>query len=190
MRNRGYKYIIKNREDGYWLLCVNAVWINQMLKERGIRPKEFRQLTWRDLADVQENEAGKRLFIGLKPTTFWQMVDTLSLRYASYDLEKGSSLYQQKWFLKYPLFAQEDVYELLLENGLKQEDALRIMEVVRKGQCRNHLKWQEFIELYDVPEGMIEAVSRCGYLPPRERVVSRLLDYAELAIACKSKREL
>lgn len=190
VRNRGYKYIIKRRQEGYWLFCVNAIWINHILKEHGIRPKDFRQLTWQDLAEVQDSAFGRRLFLEIKPRNFWQMADTLSLKYVSYDLEKGSRLYEQDWFLRYPLFAQEDVYELLRDNGLRQEDAIRIMEVVRRGQCGNDLKWREFIELYDVPEGMVEAFSRCVYLPPREKVVSDLLDIISLAIRCKARGKI
>lgn len=190
MRNRGYKYIIKSRQEGYWLFCVNAVWINQILRDHGIRPRDFRQLTWQDLAEVQDSAFGRRLFLELKPGNFWQMADTLSLKYASYDLEKGSHLYEQDWFLHYPLFAQEDVYELLRDSGLRQEDALRIMEVVRRGRCGNDLKWREFIELYDVSEGMVEAFSRCIYLPPREKVVTDLLDIISLAIQSKARGKI
>lgn len=189
MRNRGYKYIIKSGHEGYWLLCINAIWINQMLKDRGIRPKDFRQLTWKDLVRSQDSELEKKLFAELKPKNFWQMADTLALKYACYDLEKGSRLYEQEWFLKYPLFSREDVYELLLENGLRQEDAIRIMEVVRRGQCSTNLKWQEFIELYDVPEGLIEAFSRCIYLPPREKIITYLLDALAHAIQCKTREQ-
>ncbi len=190
MRNRGYKYIIKSGHEGYWLFCVNAIWINQLLREHSIRPKDFRQLTWQDLAEAQDTAFGRRLFLELKPRNFWQMADTLSLKYASYDLEKGSHLCEQDWFLRYPLFAQEDVYELLRDSGLRQEDAIRIMEVVRRGQCSNDLKWREFIELYDVPEGMVEAFSRCIYLPPREKVVTDLLDFISLAIQSKARGKI
>lgn len=189
MRNRGYKYIIKKSSEGYLLMCVNAVWINQLLKDRGLRPKDFRQLSWKDIARVQESSLGRRLFSELKPIDFWQMVDTVSLKYASYVLEPGKNLSEQEWFIKYPLFAIEDVYELLLECGLSQEDALRIMEVTSRGQCGAKLKWQEFVELYDVPEGLMEALSRCSYLPPREKMVNALLDDIALAIIEKTKTE-
>lgn len=189
MRNRGYKYIIKNSEEGFWLLCINATWINHMLKERGIRPKDFRKLTWEDLASVQNTEVRRKLFMQLKPANFWQMCDTLALSYAEYETEGHRQVFQEDWFYKYPLFTLEDIYEILMEKDFQQEDAIRVMEVVRRGKCcMLKLGKEEFMQLYDVPEEMIKAMNRCKYLPQREKVVYALLDSVERAIHNKKEK--
>ncbi|GEM_PF-3964449 len=193
MRNRGYKFIVKCTNEGYWILCVNATWINQILKDNGIRPRDFRRLTWEDLAKAQETEIGRRLFRELRPKNFWEMCDTMSLLYSNYELGENERVYHQEWFVRYPLFAREDIYELLLEEGLRQEDAVRVMEFVRRGKSSaQRLGWQEFLELYDVPEDLAEAFAHCSYLPPREKMVHALIQVIERAVRMKvqdSKQE-
>lgn len=194
MRNRGYKYVIKCSEEGYWLLCINATWINQMLRDRGIKPKDFRRLTYEDLAKVQETKELGYLFLELRPRNFWQMCDTVALSLAKYKNDdkkdfKGRA-YKQSWFLKYPMFSCEDAYEHLMDAGFQQEDALRVMEFVRRGRCQTlSLTRDEFLQLYDVPEEMQEAFSYCLYLPRREEVVERLLDSVEKAMALVKSQE-
>lgn len=191
MRNRGYKYIIKKNSSGYLFLCINATWISQMLKDRGIRIKDFKKLTWEDLASVQTDERRRRLFTALKPKSFWEMCDTLSLSYAEYELDEPRSarsklytkVYQKEWFIKNPVFTQEDIFEILLERGFQQEDALRVMEVVRHGKCLTlTLSPDEFMQLYDVPDDLYGVIKRCKYIPPREKVIQTLLDSIERAV--------
>lgn len=190
MRHRGYKYIIKNNDLGYLFLCVNASWINQMLKERGIRPRDFKKISWEDIAGVQTDDRRKRLFASLQPKSFWEMCDTLALCYAEYECDENrsahaklySKVYEKDWFIKNPIFTQEDIYEILLERGFQQEDALRVMEVVRRGRCCSlKLSHDEFMQLYDVPEDIYQVIKHCKYIPPREKVVHNLLDSIERA---------
>lgn len=191
MRNRGYKYVIKKNSLGYMLLCINATWINQLLKDRGIRPKDFRKLTWEDLASVQTTESRKRLFTELRPKNFWEMCDTLALAYAEYDINPGEMVYQQGWFYKYQVFTVEDVYEILMEKGFWQEDALRVMEFARRGRCCTlKLSQEEFMQLYDVPEGLQEVLGKCKYIPHREKIINVLLDAIERAVYVAKKREI
>lgn len=183
---------------GYLFLCVNATWINQMLKDRGIRPRDFRKLTFEDLAEVQSDERRKRLFLTLQPKSFWEMCDTLSLAYSEYEPEETKSVrakshfkvYEKEWFIKNPVFTQEDIYEILCERGMQQEDALRIMEVVRHGRCCTlKLGLDEFMQLYDVPEDVYEVIKRCKYIPAREKVIQTLLDSVERAAYMKSLKK-
>ena len=190
MRNRGYKYVIKKNSMGYMLLCINATWINQMLRDRGIRPKDFRKLTWKDIAGAQTSEGRKRLFEELKPASFWQMCDTLALSYAEYDVDPGEKLYQQDWFVRNPVYTLEDIYEILLEKNVWQEDALRIMEFARRGKCcMLRLSQDEFLQLYDVPEGIQEIIKKSKYIPHREKVIQVLLDIIERAVYASKRKE-
>lgn len=191
MRNRGYKYVIKKNSSGYLFLCINATWISQMLKDRGIKIRDFKKLTWEDLADVQTDARRKRLFAALQPKSFWEMCDTLSLSYAEYELDEPRSarsklytkIYDKDWFIKNPVFTQEDIYEILLERGFQQEDALRVMEVVRHGKCLTlKLSLDEFMQLYDVPDDLYGVIKRCKYIPPREKVIQTLIDSIERAV--------
>lgn len=191
MKNRGYKYVIKKNSMGYMLLCINATWINQLLKDRGIRPKDFRKLTYEDLAAVQTVEYRKRLFTDLKPKNFWEMCDTFALAYAEYDINPGEMVYQKAWFYKYHVFTVEDVYEILMQHDFQQEDALRIAEFARRGRCSTlRLSSDEFMQLYDVPEGLQEVLKKCKYIPPRDKVIHGLLDTIERAIYVRGKREV
>ena len=61
MRNRGYKFIINENETGYWILCINATWINHLLRDRGIEPRNFRALNWRDIAAAAPSEKLRKL---------------------------------------------------------------------------------------------------------------------------------
>ncbi|MBQ8261136.1 MAG: hypothetical protein IJZ00_02515 [Lachnospiraceae bacterium] len=189
MRNRGYKFIIKSSPEGYWFFCINATWINDMLKERGIRPRKFKELTWEDLAEVTESEAKKRLFSELQPKNFWQMCDTLAITYAVYDLGDSQRVYENDWFYRYPIFTREDIYEILLDEGFREEDALRVMEFVRRGgSMTNNLNMNEFLELYDVPDGLAYAIGMCLKLPSREKVVMATLDLIEKAMERKRQK--
>ena len=183
MRNRGYKYIIKKNIYGYLMLCINATWINHMLKERGIRPRDFRKLTWQDIAYVQTQDSRRRLFELIRPRGFWEMCDTLALSYAEYEAPGDLSICSEERFSKYPIFTIEDVYELLRDRGFQEEDALRIMEFVRRGRCcQLKLSADEFMQLYDVPEDMQYVIKCCKYIPSREKVVASLLDSVERAM--------
>lgn len=166
-----------------------------MLKDRGIRPKDFRKLTFEDLAKVQSDDRRKRLFMTLQPKSFWEMCDTMSLSYAEYDLGEVKSeraklyskVYEKDWFIKNPIFTQEDIYEILIERGFQHEDALRVMEVVRRGKCcMLKLSQDEFMQLYDVPEDVYEVIKRCKYIPPREKVIQTLIDSIERAVYMNS----
>ena len=186
VRNRGYKYIIKDYIGGYLFMCINATWINQMLKDNGIKPREFRKLTYLDLADAQTSDYKERLFLSLKPKNFWEMCDTLALSMSEYDLPKLTRVYETRWFCEYPLFALEDVYEILKDKGMEQEDALRVMEFVRRGKCSTlALSRDEFLQLYDVPEKMQLAIKSVRYLPSRELVIKELIHSIKSAIARK-----
>lgn len=162
-----------------------------MLRDRGIKPREFRKLTYKDIARVQTDDRRRRLFNALQPKSFWEMCDTLALSYAEYEFDENRSarsklytkIYEKDWFIKTPIFVQEDIFEILLERGFQQEDALRVMEVVRRGRCCTlKLSHDEFMQLYDVPEDVYEVIRHCKYIPSREKVVSTLLDSIERAI--------
>lgn len=169
-------------------MCINATWINQMLKDNGIKPRDFRKLTYLDMADVQTSAFREKLFLTLKPKNFWEMCDTLALSMAEYDIPEGRGVYETRWFCEYPLFSLEDVYEILLDKGMEQEDALRVMEFVRRGKCTTlTLSKDEFLQLYDVPDKMQTAIKSCKYLPAREQVIRELILSIGKAVANKQE---
>ena len=176
VRNRGYKYIINSDENGFWMLCVNPAWINELLRERGIEPKVFRSLSWKDIAGGIADERLKELFYILRPNNFWQMCDVVALSMSRYACE-DSDVFYQNWFIRYPIFTLEDIFEILNEEELNQEDALRIMEVVRKGGKTDlNVSLRDFVELYDVSDRLTNAICKCEYLIPREKAIRTFLD--------------
>ncbi len=178
VRNRGYKFIINENETGYWILCINATWINHLLRDRGIEPRNFRALNWRDIAAAAPSEKLRKLVVALKPANFWQMCDVIALSESEYD-DDNMPIYRQRWFTRYPIFTVEDVYELLLENGFNQEDALRVTMVVRRGEeSLDGVSLRDFLELYDVPEDLERVILRCNSLVSRHYVIDRLTHMA------------
>ncbi len=61
MRNRGYRFIIRDLGfgQGYMALCINSTWINELLRENGVDPRDFRRLSWEDLWEIQSSEKGR-----------------------------------------------------------------------------------------------------------------------------------
>lgn len=190
VRNRGYKYMINSGSHGYLLLCVNATWINLMLKEKGIVPRDFRALSYQDIASAIPSDYTRALFMTLKPKNFWQMCDVLALSMATYDEKDIRKIYRSKWFVKYPLFTKEDVFEHLMEADFQQEDAIRVMEFVRRGKCKTlKLGRREFLELYNVPEALEEAILHCRTLPSRKEIIDVMIEIIGAALAVKESLE-
>lgn len=178
VRNRGYKFIINENETGYWILCINATWINHLLRDRGIEPRNFRALNWRDIASAAKTDKLRQLTATLRPANFWQMCDVIALSESEYD-DDCMPVYRQRWFTRYPIFTVEDVYELLLENGFTQEDALRVTMVVKRGEeSLDGVSLRDFLELYDVPEDLEKVILRCRKLVSRHYVIDRLTSMA------------
>lgn len=189
VRNRGYKYIINNNDSGFLLFCINGPWINQMLKDRGIEPRLFRALNWRDIAKAQPDMETAILFERLRPSNFWEMCDVFALAASSYDKD-FQPVYERDWFIRYPIFTKEDVYEILSDQGIDKSDAIKISEIMGRGRFTSlEVSFRDFIELCDVPEDIEEALLSCKKLSSREDAVNRLLDAASRAIyELKGKR--
>lgn len=184
MRNRGYKYIITNNDYGFLLFCINGPWINKMLKDRGIEPRKFRALNWVDIAKAQPSLRTAVLFEKLRPTNFWQMCDVFALSLSQYCVDDGIPVYEQLWFSEYPLFTKEDVYEILVDEGINKSDAIKLTELMGKGKTTTlGISIRDFIELCDVPEDIEYAMLHCRKLVSRDEAIDMLLDAAELAIA-------
>lgn len=189
MRNRGYKFIINDNDTGYWILCINATWINHLLRDRGIEPRDFRAITWRELAMNTRSLKIRELMCTLKPKNFWQMCDVIALSKSSYD-DDNMPVYRQRWFTRYPMFTVEDIYEILLEYGFSQEDALRISMVVKRGEdSLDDISIRDFIELYDVPEEIEKVILRCNKLVSRSEVINDLVDIVESILKITKKYE-
>ena len=189
MRNRGYRFILRDLgfQSGYCALCVNSTWINQLLIEEGVDPKDFRRLSWENLMDVQDSERGRELFEELRPKNFWQMCDAVTMMHAEYELP--GEVYRESWFKRYPLLVIEDVYELLLEEGFSDKEALEITEFFE--QQSDSPDWRElrdFLELYDVPEEMSEALLCCKKLPRRHEMIREVLKHIVKANALVAER--
>ena len=188
VRNRGYKFIINRDQIGYWMLCINPTWINDILRDKNIDPRGLRSISWKEMAQQMTDRYSRELFMKLQPKNFWQMCDVFALTMSEYVEDYKMPVYKQKWFSRYPIFAAEDVYELLLEEGMEQEDALRITEVVRRGRCTiQEVSVRDFLELYDVPDQLIEAIRSCEFLADRQSVICGFLDTAKAILEEKER---
>ena len=185
VRNRGYKYIISNNNAGFLLFCINGPWINQMLKERNIDPKEFRALNWRDIALAQSDINVAKLFERLRPQNFWQMCDVFALSMSEYFVEDGA-VYEEPWFVDYPIFTREDVYEILADEGVDKSDAIKITDILGKGRFTSlNVSFRDFLELCDLSDELVDVILHCKKLVRREDAVVKLLDAATIALARK-----
>ena len=188
MRNRGYKYIISNNNAGFLLFCINGPWINQMLKERNIEPREFRALNWRDIAMSQPDIRVARLFEKLRPQNFWQMCDVFALSLSEYTYDGEGAVYEQSWFAEYPMFTREDVYEILADEGIDKSDAIKITDIVGKGRFTSlNVSFRDFLELCDLPDELVDVIMHCRKLVRREEAVAKLLDAAVVSLKNKHK---
>lgn len=188
MRNRGYKFIINRNECGYWMLCINPTWINDMLRSNGIDPKLFRSISWHEIASVTKDRYAKELFVKLQPANFWQMCDVYALSMSEYTYDFETPIYNQSWFSTYPIFTAEDVYELLRDDGMEQEEALRVTEAVRKGKTSiQGISILEYLELYDVDDRLIDAICQCEFLADRQEAIAGLVDTAKKILDIKEQ---
>ncbi len=188
MRNRGYKFIINRNECGYWMLCINPTWINDMLRSNGIDPKLFRSISWQEVAAVIKDRYAKELFAKLQPANFWQMCDVYALSMSEYTYDFETPIYNQSWFSTYPIFTAEDVYELLRDDGMEQEEALRVTEAVRKGKTSiQGISILEYLELYDVDDRLIDAICQCEFLADRQEAIAGLVDTAKKILDIKEQ---
>ena len=191
VRNRGYRYIINNNDNGYMLFCINGPWINEMLRDRGIDPKKFRALNWYDLMIVQDDKRISRLLRTLRPENFWEMCDAIALAFSEYELDELGHVYEQRWFSRYPIFTKEDVYEILVDEGVDRSDAIKITEILGNGKTSGlSVSFRDFLELCDIPEELESVILKCRKLTHRDTAVELLLDSAKRAISMKSRRYL
>ncbi len=188
MRNRGYRFIIRDLgiEQGFCALCINSTWINKLLEENDIDPRLFRKLRWEDLQKAVSDERLREVIEDLRPSNFWQMCDAISMEYARYNIE--GRIYQQPWFRKYPILVLEDIYELLLDEGFGNQEALDIMQCFEE-ECGKDDKraLRDILELYDVPVGIAAVMMRCRWLPRREVMMGELLSCLKKAGALVSE---
>jgi len=188
VRNRGYKFIINRNECGYWMLCINPTWINDMLRSNGIDPKVFRSISWQEIAATLKDRYAKELFVRLQPSNFWQMCDVYALSMSEYTYDFETPVYSQSWFSSYPIFTAEDVYELLRDEGLEQEEALRVTEAVRKGKTSiQGISILEYLELYDVDDRLIDAICQCEFLADRHDAITGIVDTARKILEAKQR---
>lgn len=188
MRNRGYKFIINRNECGYWMLCINPTWINDMLRSNGIDPKMFRSISWQEIAATLKDRYAKELFVRLRPSNFWQMCDVYALSMSEYTYDFETPIYSQSWFSTYPIFTAEDVYELLRDEGLEQEEALRVTEAVRKGKTSiQGISILEYLELYDVDDRLIDAICQCEFLADRQDAIAGVVETAKIILEAKER---
>ena len=178
MRNRGYRFIL--RDLGYQqarcALCINSTWINQLLLDYGIEPRTFRKMTWEDLYDVQSTDLMRRILKELRPRNFWQMCDAVSLPFARYDSFEKGQVFRAPWFRKYPILVIEDVYEILLDEGYSQMEALEITDCfVEHNGMEDRRDLRDLLELYDVNDTLINILLDCRMLPPREHVIHEMI---------------
>lgn len=189
MRNRGYRFILRDLgfQQGCCALCINATWINQLLYETGVDPRDFRKLTWEDLAVVQTSDRAKAVLEELRPKNFWQMCDAFSVLFAKY--EARGRVYKERWFRRYPVLVIEDIYELLLDEGFSNKEALEIAEFFEAQQGdTDRTELRDFLELYDVPEGLSEAIMSCKSIPKREQMIRETMRQIAKAVKYSTVR--
>ena len=189
VRNRGYRFIIRDLGfgQGYMALCINSTWINELLKEAGVDPGDFRRLSWEDLWEIQSSDRARSIIEELRPVNFWQMCDAVTMLHAKYGVR--GRVYRERWFKRYPLLVIEDVYELLLEEGFSNKEALEITEFFEDQNGSGDIReLRDFLELYDVPEGLSEALLCCRRLPRREQMIKEALRHISRANALVSER--
>lgn len=159
-----------------------------MLRSKGIDPKLFRSISWQEVASVLNDRYAKELFVRLRPVSFWQMCDVYALSMSEYTYDFETPIYNQSWFSTYPIFTAEDVYELLRDDGMDQEEALRVTEAVRKGKTTIHgISLLEYLELYDVDDKLIDAICQCELLADRQDAIAGLVDTARKILDIKEK---
>ncbi|MBR3306955.1 MAG: hypothetical protein IKI75_06860 [Lachnospiraceae bacterium] len=191
MRNRGYRFIIRDLGfmQGCCALCINSTWINQLLEETGVDPRDFRKLTWEDLYIVQDSEEGRAVIEELRPRNFWQMCDAVSFLHTVYDTDVP--VYRKKWFRRYPVLVMEDVYELLIEEGFADKEAMEVAEFVEEACGEgDRRELRDFLELYDVPPQMCQLLLSCEKLPRREEMIRETLELISKASALVEKRQV
>ena len=189
VRNRGYRFILRDLgfQQGYCALCINATWINQLLYEAGIDLREFRKLTWEGLYAVQNSDRAKSVLEEMRPKNFWQMCDAFTVLNAKY--ETRGRVYKERWFRRYPVLVIEDIYELLLEEGFSNKEALEIAEFYEMQQGDpDRTELRDFLELYDVPDGLSEAIMSCRSIPKRELMIRETLRQIAKAVNRSSVR--
>ena len=189
MRDRGYRFIIRDLgfRQGCCALCINSTWINQLLLDNEVDPRIFRKLTWEDLCAVQTSGRARSVLEELRPRNFWQMCDAITMLYAKY--ETRGRVYKEPWFKRYPVLVVEDVYELLLEEGFSTKEALEITEFFDTQQSdADRTELRDFLELYDVPDGLSEALMSCRSIPRRERMIQETLHQICKAIVTAAVR--
>ena len=189
MRNRGYRFIIRDLGfgQGYMALCINSTWINELLKEAGVDPGDFRRLSWEDLWEIQSSDRARSIMEELRPGNFWQMCDAVTMLHAKYGVR--GRVYRERWFKRYPLLVIEDVYELLLEEGFSNKEALEITEFYEMQQGDpDRTELRDFLELYDVPDGLSEAIMACRSIPKREVMIRETLRQIAKAVNHSSVR--
>ena len=192
MRNRGYRFIIRDLGFGHGcaVMCINAACINALLKEYGIDPVIFRKLTWEDLAEGLSSDRGRVILEEMRPRNFWQMCDAISLLYTRYYSAEPGMAYKERWFRKYPILVEEDIYEFMLEEGFSQEEALEFTEF-----CKDHIQdtdkrdLRDMIELYDLPDEMAEVLMDIKLLPTRQRMIEELMAVIVRAVSI-TRREV
>ncbi len=178
MRNRGYRFIIRNFgfQQGRCALCINSTWINHLLEEHGIDLRIFRRMTWEDLSDIQASEKARNILEELRPRNFWQMCDALTLCYTRYEWEGKTPIYQESWFAQYPVMVIEDVYEILLDEGYSQVDALEITDFFAAQHTKkDRRELRDLLELYDVPEDLSRVLLACRRIGNREQSIRMLM---------------
>ena len=155
--------------------------------EAGVDPVEFRKLTWEDLYAVQTSERAKVVLEELRPKNFWQMCDAFTVLNAKY--ETRGRVYKERWFRRYPVLVIEDIYELLLEEGFSNKEALEIAEFYEMQQGDpDNTELRDFLELYDVPDGLSEAVMACRTIPKREQMIRETMRQIAKAVNRSSVR--
>lgn len=193
VRNRGYRFIIRDLgfNSGCTALCINASWINGLLGEHGVDPVTFRKLSWQDLAEAAGTGISRRILSDLRPAGFWQMCDAVSLLHADYAGSEKGMAYRNSWFKEYPILVEEDIYEILLDEGFSQEDAMEITLWYRQhGESCDRSELRDMLELYDVPADISRILMNAAHLPSREKMIAELMKLLKKSASLFERKQI
>lgn len=123
----------------------------------------------------------------LKPTTFDDLVKIISIAHGTGTWISNGEILVETYGVQLDrlITNRDDVFNALLEAGVKREDAYQISEAVRKGivgrgRYNSWNTWKNMLLEKGIPEWFVWSCEQIRYLFPRAHAVSYLIVYMRL----------
>lgn len=162
-----------------------------------INPDDIRIITYRDISNTRMlDKSCMELLEKERPRTFKMMCNLNAASHNTYDLKEFDDLYafiNSDVFKLCPLFVREDVFDILIGQGIDMDIAADYTKMVRMGQVYRYVnspdgkvlkKYEHLIDM-KVPAELYDTASKSMYLFPRAHAVSYMYLYAMLAFYMK-----